>query len=124
MLVADRRLAQPIAAARQDPNQPLREIFVPFEDLNVILENDKQRVFLTRQEYDDLVKQARPSRSRPRRTRSCWSSAEYDGELRGRPGADHRAAHDRSAGGGLFALPLDWAASAFARRRSTANPLR
>ena len=39
-------------ALAQDPapTEPLREIFVPFEDLNIILEGPTQRVFLTRQE--------------------------------------------------------------------------
>ena len=43
-------------ACAQDP--PIREIFVPFEDLNIILENDNQRVFLSRKEYDELVAKA------------------------------------------------------------------
>jgi len=42
-------LASPALA--QQP--PIREIFVPFEDLNIILENDNQRVFLSRKEYDE-----------------------------------------------------------------------
>ena len=36
----------------------IREIFVPFEDLNVILESDIRRVFLTRQEYEALIAKA------------------------------------------------------------------
>ncbi|QDU31570.1 hypothetical protein ETAA8_67290 [Anatilimnocola aggregata] len=43
------------AFAQPSGEKPIREIFVPFEDLPVILENDKERVFLTRQEYEDLL---------------------------------------------------------------------
>ncbi|WP_425615613.1 hypothetical protein NA78x_005542 [Anatilimnocola sp. NA78] len=63
LLLAATALAQPAmqnnAPAPAKPaagDKPLREIFVPFEDLPVILENDKERVFLTRQEYEDLLK--------------------------------------------------------------------
>ena len=40
------------------PSDTIREIFVPFEDLNIILENDNQRVFLSRKEYEELIAQA------------------------------------------------------------------
>ncbi|MEX2027055.1 MAG: hypothetical protein WEH44_07135, partial [Pirellulaceae bacterium] len=36
----------------------IREIFVPFEDLNVILQSDAQRVFLTREDYEALLAKA------------------------------------------------------------------
>ncbi len=49
-------------ASAQDPKpaaKPLvREIFVPFEDLSLILENDAQRVFLTSKEYAELIAKA------------------------------------------------------------------
>lgn len=47
-------------ALAQAPPAPekIREIFVPFEDLNVILESDAQRAFLTRQEYEELIAKA------------------------------------------------------------------
>jgi hypothetical protein len=66
--------AQPAAA-------PLREIFVPFEDLPVILENDKERVFLTRQEYEDLlaVVQAKAAKQAP--VSVVHLSATYQGKI-------------------------------------------
>ena len=37
----------PAAAMAAEEESPVREIFVPFDDLNVLLEGDSQRVFLT-----------------------------------------------------------------------------
>ncbi|QDV55908.1 hypothetical protein [Rosistilla oblonga] len=42
-----------------DSERPIREIFVPFEDLNVLLQSNTNHVFLTRQQYDDLIAQAK-----------------------------------------------------------------
>ncbi len=48
-------------AVAQAPKKPelVREIFVPFDDLNVLLEGDVQRVFLTREQYEELLAQAK-----------------------------------------------------------------
>lgn len=40
------------------PEVPIREIYVPFEDLNVLLEGDVRRVFLDRAQYEELLAQA------------------------------------------------------------------
>jgi len=45
-------VAQEINATATE-EQPVREIYVPFEDLNVVLEGQPRRVFLTREEYRD-----------------------------------------------------------------------
>lgn len=66
-------LAQPNMGANQQTapkpaaQKPLREIFVPFDDLQVILESDKNRVFLTREEYEELLKvvQAKAAKQGP-----------------------------------------------------------
>lgn len=50
----------PLQAA--DPpkqDKPIREIFVPFEDLAVLLEGDVHRVFLQRTEYEALIAKAK-----------------------------------------------------------------
>jgi hypothetical protein len=41
-----------------ETTETIREIFVPYEDLNVLLEGGARRVFLTRDEYDDLLARA------------------------------------------------------------------
>ncbi|MFN0022202.1 MAG: hypothetical protein ACKVP0_28465 [Pirellulaceae bacterium] len=76
-LLAALLLALPAAA--QEPL--VREIFVPFEDLNIILENDNQRVFLSRKEYDELVVKAvsKPDVKAPHS--SAVLAATYDGKL-------------------------------------------
>lgn len=66
--------APPAADART------REIFVPFEDLNVLLEGPDQRVLLTRKEYDELLAKAKlsPDQEKVPRTRVVLS-ADYNG---------------------------------------------
>ena len=57
--------------------QVVREIFVPFEDLSVLLEHEPRRVLLSRQEYEDLLSLARvtPEHRAPRP--AAVISAEY-----------------------------------------------
>ena len=43
----------------QEPEKPLRELFVPFEELDVLLGNDARRVYMTRAEYEELLVKAR-----------------------------------------------------------------
>lgn len=46
----------------QDPapgDKPIREIFVPYEALDVLLENKTRHVFLTREQYEELLVKAR-----------------------------------------------------------------
>ena len=58
-LLSCQRLDRASAAETRQPSAPIREILVPFEDLNVLLEQQPRRVMLTRQEYDELVKKAK-----------------------------------------------------------------
>ena len=46
------------APAAENP-PPTREIYVPFSDLHVLLQNQPKRVLIGRQEYDELVKKAK-----------------------------------------------------------------
>ncbi len=43
----------------QEPEKPLRELFVPFEELDVLLGSDARRVYMTRGEYEELLVKAR-----------------------------------------------------------------
>ena len=43
----------------------VRELFVPFEDLDVVLKDAGRRFFLTRVEYDELVRKASVSTEAP-----------------------------------------------------------
>ncbi|MBU0639019.1 MAG: hypothetical protein KKB50_09155, partial [Planctomycetes bacterium] len=48
-------------------DEPIREIFVPFDDLPILLENQPRRVMLSRQEYETLLRKAarEPDRAAP-----------------------------------------------------------
>lgn len=41
------------------PPPVVRELYVPFDDLNILLENQPRRVLLSRQEYEDLLTKAK-----------------------------------------------------------------
>jgi len=74
----------PAASAAQPPAKPekVREIFVPYEDLSTLMEGNSQRVFLTRQEYNDLLAKAKkkpPEVPAPRG--ALLLAAEYDGTI-------------------------------------------
>ena len=49
----------PRSAMAEEPVPLEREIFVPFKDLDVLLENQPRRVLLSRQDYADLLKKAK-----------------------------------------------------------------
>ena len=73
----------PAVAGPPAPTAPtrVRELFVPFADLNVVLEADIQRVFLTRQEYEALLIKARQSTKVPPPQAAALLSAEYDTQI-------------------------------------------
>lgn len=55
-------MVSPLAVAQNPPDagvQPIREIFVPYEALDVLLENKTRHVFLTREQYKDLLLKAK-----------------------------------------------------------------
>ena len=105
VLVLVSLVAPPLRA--QEADQPIREIFVPFDDLNVILDSDKQRVFLTRKEYDDLIKQARSQPQSPAPHKVLLSAAEYEGELQEGRALITGQLTIEVLDDGLFALPLE-----------------
>ena len=49
------------AAPADEPPTIVREIFVPFESRETLLENQPRRVLLSRGEYEDLLKKAKKS---------------------------------------------------------------
>ncbi len=55
-----------------------REIFVPLEDLNELLKGQTERIFLTREEYQELVAKARPEREVRPPLETTLLSAEYE----------------------------------------------
>ena len=50
--------AKNITSKASDPKTSNREIYVPFEDLKSILASGTERIFMTREQYSDLLKKA------------------------------------------------------------------
>src|SRR5262249_11170048 len=74
---------------------------------NVILDNDKHRVFLTREEYEELIRQALTKPKKPAPHKVALLAAEYNGQLEdGRVLIAGQLTIDVLEEG-LFALPLE-----------------
>ena len=68
----------PPAPPGPGPEKTVREIFVPFEDLNALLEGDPNRVLLSREQYETLLAKAKKeAESRPPQA-ALLVSADYD----------------------------------------------
>lgn len=73
--------AQPAPPTKPPAAKPLREIFVPFDDLQVILESDKNRVFLTRDEYEQLLKVVQAKAAKQGPVNVVMLQAAYTGKI-------------------------------------------
>ncbi len=88
--------------------EKVREIFVPYEDLSVLMEGNVQRVFLTRQEYDDLLAKAKKKPPEiPAPQGALLLAAEYDGTIEEGRVRLSGAIDLEVLEEGLHALPLD-----------------
>lgn len=91
-----------------DDKETVREIYVPYEDLNVLLESEVRRAFLTREEYDELLakaKQAEPDQPPPHG--AVILAAEYDAMIEEGRARLKGALDIEVLDKGLHALPLD-----------------
>lgn len=70
-----------VAMANAQDKPLVREIFVPFEDLNVILEADAHRVFLGRQEYEELLAKAKTKAAETVPLPATFLSGQYEATL-------------------------------------------
>jgi len=61
---------------------PEREILLPLEDLDVVLESGTRRVLMTREEYDTLRREARKTEDRRPPIGAALTSADYRVEVR------------------------------------------
>ncbi|MCH5376660.1 MAG: hypothetical protein JJ992_22065, partial [Planctomycetes bacterium] len=94
---------------RQAGELPLvREIFVPFDDLNVLLEGDVERMFLTREQYEELIAKAKKSGpDKPAPHAALILAGEYEAQIeRGRARLTGTLDLEVMADG-LQALPLE-----------------
>ncbi len=98
-----------LAQEPQNSAAPLREIFVPFEDLNIILEGPTQRVFLTREEYAGLIAKAKTKPLAHVPHKVALVAAEYDATLEEGRAIIAGQLTMEVLDDGLFTLPLDLA---------------
>jgi len=61
--------------------EKVRELFVPFEDLNILLEGKTERVLLSRQQYDELLAKAKKTADSRAPVPALVASAEYAATL-------------------------------------------
>ncbi|MGN6546711.1 MAG: hypothetical protein ACTHK7_16775, partial [Aureliella sp.] len=103
----ERIAAQPPASTQPVADQPVeRELYVPFEDLSVLLGGETRRVFMTREEYAQLLSQAKraPEEALPQET--AILSAEYDAAIEDGRASLTGQLHIEIIGSGLQAVPL------------------
>ncbi len=67
--------------AAQELQKPLRELFVPFEELDVLLGNDTRRVYMTRGEYEDLLEKANIKKNQAAPEKAVLLVANYQIEI-------------------------------------------
>lgn len=96
--------AESVRAA--DDAKPVREIFVPFDDLNVLLEGDAQRVFMTREEYEDLIERAKQSPVEHAPHKAIVTSASYETTIANERASIRGDLSLEVLEDGLYAIPL------------------
>ena len=90
-----------------EPETPVREIFVPFDDLDVLLEGSVQRAFVSREEYRDLLtKTKQPEPRVPAPQTVVLLAAEYDVTMAGERAVIRGAVEVEVLEPGLHAVPL------------------
>ena len=65
----------------KSPQEFQRQIFVPLESLDVLLDGNSNRVLLSREEYDALLKSAKSREIKRAPMDSAILSANYTGEI-------------------------------------------
>ena len=98
----DAALAKPAVV----PPETTREILVPYDELELILEHQARRIFVPRAEYEDLIAQAKtaPERHPPRN--GSVVSAEYDATIERGRATIRGTLQIEILADGLHAIPL------------------
>jgi hypothetical protein len=97
----------PASHAAPPADKPVREIFVPFDDLNVLLQGDAERAFLTRQEYEDLIEKAKQTPIEHAPHQLLLLSAEYDTTIQQERASIQGTLRIDVLEAGLHAIPLE-----------------
>ncbi len=93
--------------ASAEPPTVVREIYVPFDELHVLLENQPQRVLLGRQEYEELLRRARRTATATAPVAAALLSADYTVTLEEDRAVWSGLLEIEVLQAGLQALPLD-----------------
>ena len=93
--------------ADEPNNNPIREIFVPFDDLNLLLQGDAERTFLTRDEYEDLIAKAKQTPIEHAPHQLLMLSADYDTVIEEARASIRGKLWLEVLEPGLHAIPLD-----------------
>ena len=80
-LLSESAFSQSRSATDKSPKKFQRQIFVPFESLDILLDGNSNRVLLTRTEYDELLKSARTREIKRAPLDSAIVSAKYTAEV-------------------------------------------
>ena len=80
-LLGESVFSQGKSADDKSPKKFQRQIFVPFESLDILLDGNSNRVLLSRAEYDELLKSARTREIKRAPLDSAIVSAKYTGEI-------------------------------------------
>ncbi|MDA7932423.1 hypothetical protein N9B53_01245, partial [Mariniblastus sp.] len=80
-IFSQRLYSQKQSAADESPKAFQRQIYVPFESLDIILDGNSNRVLLSRDEYDALLKSARTREIKRAPLDSAIVSAKYTGKI-------------------------------------------
>lgn len=94
-------------AQKTEPFKRERELFVPFDDLHVVLEGQTRRVLLTRKEYEDLLARARRTAETHAPVEAMLVSANYVARLTRERAEIDGTLEVNVLEDGLHVLPLD-----------------
>ncbi len=90
-----------------EPRPLVREVYVPFSDLNVLLENQPQRVLLSREQYEELLKKAKKAPETHAPQPAMIVAADYSGMIQEERAQVTGTLTVEVLEDGLHALPLD-----------------
>ena len=94
-------------AAPVGPERPRRELYVPYADLHILLENQPRRVMLPRKQFDELLRQAEQATKSLAPHGVLPLAAEYDGKIQDQRASIRAQLTIDALHEGLQVVPLD-----------------
>lgn len=94
-------------AAPGGPEKPRRELYVPYADLHILLENQPRRVMLPRKQFDELLRQAEQATKSLAPHGVLPLAAEYEGKIQDQRASIRAKLTIDALHEGLQVVPLD-----------------